>query len=167
LIRAIDDPSLPKGPMPAPKAAFDVIVTASVSSSAERARDLRFLRPCDGITMNRTRLLADAKAKAIALAGAGYQPPPPRTLRLPGASGRATLANLAETLVPVGVLKGHDLTVARVLARVLTGGATSGEALPETAILDLEREGFLELAGHPATLERISHMLRTGKPLRS
>lgn len=169
LIRALDDSGLPKGPMPAPKAAFEVIVTAATSSSARHARDLRLMRPNDDITMNRERLMADAKAKALNLAQSGYRPPEPREFRLPGPSGRSTLVNLAETMVPLGGLKGHDLVVAGVLAKVLTGGADGDPLRPlsEQAILDLEREGFLELATTQASADRIAHMLATGKPLKN
>jgi enoyl-CoA hydratase/carnithine racemase len=81
---------LPKGPVPAVSKVFETISTATVSKSAAEAMDLGFLRPTDGITMNRDRLLADAKARALALAE-GYQPPAAPTYRLPGAGGKAAL----------------------------------------------------------------------------
>jgi len=168
LVRAASNAALAKGPVPLVMAAFEPIITASVSGSALLARDLGYLRPGDGITMNRDRLLEDAKAKAITLADEGYQPPEPVELRLPGASGKHTLMNRVEAMVPLGQLQGHDLAIAEVLAGVLTGGTTDvTRPLPEAAISTLEREGFLELAASKASTQRIVHMLKTGKPLRN
>jgi 3-hydroxyacyl-CoA dehydrogenase len=87
LHRFATDPKLPKGPMPAVAKAFETISTATVAKSAANAREIGFLRAGDGITMNRDRLLADAKAKALALAE-NYTPPEPPTFRLPGAGGK-------------------------------------------------------------------------------
>lgn len=169
LVRAFANPDLAKGPVPAVMAAFEPIVTASVSGSAMLARDLGYLKPSDGITMNRDRLLEDAKAKAIALAEGGYQPPEPVELCLPGLSGKHTLMNRVEGMVPLGLLKGHDLAVAEILAGVLTGGGDADvtRPIPESAIGEWEREGFLELAATKPTAQRIAHMLKTGKPLKN
>lgn len=169
LVRAFANPDLARGPIPAVMAAFEPIVTASVSGSAMLARDLGYLRPGDGITMNRDRLLEDAKAKAVALAASGYTPPIPMELRLPGLSGRHTLMQRAEGMVPLGLLKGHDLAVAEILAGVLTGGRDADIIRPiaEAAISEMEREGFMELAATKATAQRIAHMLNTGRPLKN
>lgn len=169
LARASANQALAAGPMPAVMAAFDPIVTAAVSGSALLARDLGLLTAEDSITMQRDRLLADAKAAALSMVAAGYQPPASTELRLPGPSGRHALMHKVETLVPLGVLYGHDQTVAAVLAEVLTGGVSADRArpIPEEAILDLEREGFMELVATPATAQRIAHMLKTGKPLKN
>ena len=169
LVRAFANPNLAKGPIPAIMAAFEPIVAASVSGSAMLARDLGYLRPMDGITMNRDRLLEDAKAKAIALAEMGYQRPDPVELRLPGLSGRHTLMHRVEGMLPPGLLKGHDLAVAEVLVGVLTGGAEADitRPIPEAAISDLERAGFMALVATKATALRVAHMLKTGKPLKN
>ncbi len=169
LVLAAADPALPKGPMPFVLAAFEPIAGAAVSASALLARDLRYLRPADGITMNRNRLLADAKAAALRLAESGYRPPQSAELRLPGPSGRHTLMNRVEGMAALGQLRGHDLAVAGVLAGVLSGGPSADplRPQPEEAVLDLERQGFMELVGTKPTALRIAHMLRTGKPLRN
>ena len=86
LQRWAEAPKAPRGPMPPVAKAFEMISTAQVAKSAAEARDLLLLRPTDGITMNRDRLLADAKARALAMVE-GYQPAEPKPLRLPGPSG--------------------------------------------------------------------------------
>lgn len=167
LVRAAANPDLAKGPVPGPMAVFEVIVSARVSKSAADASDLGFLRRTDGITMNRDRLLADAKAKAVSLV-LGYRPPERTELRLPGASGRHTMMNRAEGLVPLGLLQGHDMVVAGALADILSGGpADPGKPVNEAAISELEAQAFMELASHSAGRERIVHMLKTGKPLKN
>jgi len=158
---------LPKGPMPAAAKVFELVSTATVSKSAADARELLFLRAGDGITMNRDRLLADAKARALALA-ADYKPPAPREIRLPGPAGRVAMQMAAEGFRRRGLATPHDLTVAEGLATVLSGnGADILDPLGEQAILDLERETFMRLARTAPTLARIEHMLETGKPLRN
>jgi 3-hydroxyacyl-CoA dehydrogenase len=90
-------------------------------------------------------------------------------LRLPGLSGRHTLMQRAEGMVPLGLLKGHDLAVAEILAGVLTGDRDADIIRPiaEAAISEMEREGFMELAATKATAQRIAHMLNTGRPLKN
>ena len=88
-------PETPRGPMPAAAKVFETVSTASTSRSAEEAKGLRFLRAGDGITMNRDRLLADAKARALSMVP-DYVPPAPPELRLPGASGRLMMRLAAE-----------------------------------------------------------------------
>lgn len=123
----------------------------------------------DGVTMNRERLLGDAKEHATELAQAGYSAPVPET-RIP-APGIATLAML-ETGVflmgEAGYASEHDQKVARWAAYVLCGGrVTPGAAISEAQVLDLEREAFLSLCGERKTQERIAFTLKTGKPLRN
>jgi 3-hydroxyacyl-CoA dehydrogenase len=157
----------PKGPMPAVAKAFETISTATVSKSAAEAKELLFLRPGDGITMNRYRLLADAKAKALDLA-AGYAPPEPRTLKLPGPGGRVGLQTVVEGFARRGIATPHDVTVAGHLATVLTGGDTDLiDELKETDVMDLERQEFMKLIRTKESLARIKHIIDTGKPLRN
>jgi 3-hydroxyacyl-CoA dehydrogenase len=164
--------ALPKGPMPAVVKTFEQIATAQVSKSAEEAREMMFLRPIDknggdGITMNRDRLLADAKARALAMVD-GYQPPVLAPLRLPGASGRGALRLAVEAQMRMGRATAHDAVVARHLAYALTGGERDHtEDIDDAAIHALERQGFMALLREPATLARIEHMLDTGRPLRN
>jgi 3-hydroxyacyl-CoA dehydrogenase len=161
-------PKRPGGPMPPVAKAFETISTAQVSTSAAEARDLLFLRPEDGITMNRDRLLADAKARAQALVEAGYQPPEEVEIALPGPSGRSALEMAVSGFAASGKATPHDVVVAGRLAQVLTGGDTDVTApLPAESLHRLEREAFMALVRTPGTLARIEHMLETGKPLRN
>lgn len=158
---------LPRGPMPAVSRAFELISTATVAKSAADAQDLGFLRPTDGVTMNKDRLLADAKARALAMVE-GYTPPTPPTFRLPGAGGKAALNLAVAGFRAQGKATQHDAVVADALATVLTGGdADLVDTVAEGDLLTLERAAFLKLARHPATQARVEHMLATGKPLRN
>jgi len=146
---------------------FQTIATAKTSTSAADARTIGYLRTGDGITMNRERLLADAKAKALSLV-AGYAPPAPRTVTLPGARGKGMLMAGVNAMAAAGKVTPHDLVVAEHLASIVSGGDTDGNTpLDESALLTLERSHFMQLAHTPGTLARIEHMLATGKPLRN
>jgi 3-hydroxyacyl-CoA dehydrogenase len=157
----------PHGPMAPVQAAFEVIALAKVSTSAAEARTLGFLRPHDRITMNRDRVLGDAKAFALELAD-GYTPPEPVELRLPGPSGAAALALAVANEALAGRALPHDRVVLGALARVLTGGdADPTVPVPERHLYDLEREAVLSLLHTEPTLQRAEQMLLTGKPLRN
>jgi len=157
----------PRGPMPPVIKSFEAIATATVAKSAFEARDLRFLRAGDRITMNRDRLLADAKARALELAE-NYAAPAPEALSLPGLSGKAALSMAVEGFRRLGHASPHDVVVGGVLAGVLSGGDTDiTESLNEDDLLKLEQKGFARLAKHPASIARVAHMLKTGKPLRN
>lgn len=159
---------IPKGPMPAAAKAFETISTATVAKSAAEARDLLFLRPGDGITMNRSRLLADAKARALAMVEAGYTPPEPRTYTLPGASGRAAMNMAVGGFRRLGKATPYDAVVAGALAEVLSGGdADPIDPVDEDAVLELERAQFMRLVREAGTIARVEHMMLTGKPLRN
>jgi 3-hydroxyacyl-CoA dehydrogenase len=158
---------LPRGPMPAASKVFETVSTATVSKSAAEAKELLFLRPADGITMNRYRLLADAKALALKLA-VGYTPPQPVELKLPGAAGKLAFNMAVEGFHQRGIATDHDLVVGAELAGVLSGGdADIIDIVHEDDVLTLERAAFMKLMKTPATLARIEHMLVTGKPLRN
>ncbi|MBV8401212.1 MAG: 3-hydroxyacyl-CoA dehydrogenase [Acetobacteraceae bacterium] len=158
---------LPKGPMPAPAKVFEMISTATVSKSAADAKELLLLRRDDGITMNRDRLLADAKARALAMAK-DYQPPEPIKLTLPGPSGKLALQMGAEGFARVGRATEHDLFVSGALADVLSGDDTDiVDTVDEDALYGLERTQFMRLVRQPKTLARVEHTLETGKPLRN
>jgi len=167
LARWQSSPTLPKGPMPATAQVFETVSTATVAKSADEARDLLFLRPGDGITMNRDRLLADAKAKALSLVE-GYAAPKPVTLTLPGPSGALALRMAAEGFARRGIATPHDLVVAGELAAVLSGGAADSlDPLDEAALLDLERDSFMRLVRTEATLDRFESVIETGRPVRN
>jgi 3-hydroxyacyl-CoA dehydrogenase len=159
--------SLPRGPMPAPAKVFETVSTATTSKSAAHAKELLFLRPNDGITMNRYRLLADAKARALKLAD-NYEPPKPPVFRLPGAAGKLAFAMAAEDFHRRGIATDHDVVVADALADVLSGGtADLVDTVNEDQLLALERAAFMRLIKTAGTLARVEHLLATGKPLRN
>jgi 3-hydroxyacyl-CoA dehydrogenase len=159
--------NLPKGPMPAVAKAFEIISVATVAKSAAEAKDYLFMRPSDGITMNRYRLLADAKAKALDLAR-DYKPPEPPTFNLPGPSGRVALDMAVQGFHRQGKATDYDLVVLGELAEVLSGGDTDVlKTMTEADVLELERARFMNLVHNEGSLDRITHMLETGKPLRN
>ncbi len=158
---------LPRGPMPPVAKVFETVSTATVAKSAAEAQELLFLRPTDGITMNRYRLLADAKARALDLAR-DYAPPTPPDYTLPGETAAVGLRLAAESFHRRGIATRHDLVVAGALAEVLAGGDTDiTRTLSEDDLLELERARFMRLVRHPDTLARIESVLETGKPLRN
>jgi 3-hydroxyacyl-CoA dehydrogenase len=158
---------LPHGPMPAATKVFETISMATVSKSAANAKELLFLRPGDGITMNRYRLLADAKALALKLAD-GYTPPKPVELKLPGVAGKLAFTLAVDSFHERGIATDHDVAVAAELAGVLSGGpADLVDVVTEDQLLGLERGAFMRLMKTNGTLARIEHLLVTGKPLRN
>ena len=167
LLRWMNNPKHPQGPMAAVGKVFEAIGMANVSRSAEEARDLLFLRPTDNISMNRNRLLADAKAMARRLA-ADYSPPTPPEIRLPGPSGRAAMNMAVRDLCKAGKATTHDQVVTSQLAYVLSGGeADPTVPVNEADVLRLERNAIIALLKTSGTLARMEHMLENGKPLRN
>ena len=155
--------------MEAMKKAFETVALAKVSTSAFEARTLGFLGRGDEITMNRERLLSDAKARALELARSGYRAPVPRTdLPAPGESILATLKLGVHLMRQGEFISDHEVKIATKVAEVLCGGAvTPGTPVSEQYLLDLEREAFKSLCGERKTQERIQFTLKTGKPLRN
>jgi 3-hydroxyacyl-CoA dehydrogenase len=138
-------------------AALHTVLPAQTSTSAFDAKAKGFLRESDGITMNRDRLIADAKARALAMVP-GFTTPARATVTLPDAAVvQAEAASLAATLAP------HDAVIGEAIAQVLAGPAT----LPEAAVTERALGAFVALALTPASQARIDAMLRTGKPLRN
>jgi 3-hydroxyacyl-CoA dehydrogenase len=148
---------------------FETIAMAKVSTSAFEARRLGFLAAGDRITMNRERLLSDAKEFALSIADAGYAAPAPRTdIPAPGENILATLRLGVRMMRQGEYISDHDVKVANWIAHVLCGGRiTPGTPVSEQYLLDLEREAFLSLCGEKKTQERIAFTLKTGKPLRN
>jgi 3-hydroxyacyl-CoA dehydrogenase len=136
--------------------------------SAAEARHYGFLGEGDQVTMNRDRVLADAKARVLELAR-GYQPPQPRTdIPAPGDSMLAVLKLGIHLMRQGEFISDHDARIGIKIAEVLCGGnVTPGTPVSEQYILDLEREGFKSLCGERKTQERVQHTLKTGKPLRN
>jgi 3-hydroxyacyl-CoA dehydrogenase len=148
---------------------FETIGFAKVSTSAADARRLGFLGDADRVTMNRERLMADAKAYALERVREGYQRPAPRTaIPVGGETILAALKLGIHLAWRAGRISDHDAVVGRALANVLAGGALPHQTtVGEQYLLDLECEAFLKLCGERKTLERIQHTLKTGKPLRN
>jgi 3-hydroxyacyl-CoA dehydrogenase len=150
------------------KPIFENVAMAKVSSSAEDARALGYLRPSDLISLNRDRVVADAKQTALAMVRAGFHPPPPAEVRVLGEEFLAAAKLAIHLLVRGAYASEYDAVVARKLAYILAGGSiTAAQAVPEQYILDLEREAFVSLCGERKTQERIAYTLKTGKPLRN
>jgi 3-hydroxyacyl-CoA dehydrogenase len=144
------------------------IAMAKASTSAEEAKRLRYLRPSDGISLNRDWLLYEAKARALGMAGAGYRAPRPLLLKAAGQDAAATLGARIWGLHEGGFASAHDALIANKVAHVLCGGLVApGTELSEQQFLDLEREAFLQLCGEEKTQARIQHMLMNGSPLRN
>ena len=158
------------------KPVFETLAMAKVGTSAEECRDLGFLRRDDGVSMNRDRLVADAKEVALSLVRNGYNPPAANwqegaqttQIKVLGEQFLAGAKLAIHMLLRGGYASEHDAHVARKLANILAGGALSAPQLvSEQYILDLEREAFVSLCGEKKTQARIAHTLKTGKPLRN
>ena len=151
------------------KRAFETIATATVATSAHEARSLGFLNDSDHISMNRERVLSDAKARALELVRAGYEPPVPRTdIPAPGEALLATLKMGVHLMRQGDFITDYEVKLGGKIAEVLCGGnLTPGTPVSEQYILDLEREGFKSLCGEKKTQERIQYTLKTGKTLRN
>ncbi len=148
--------------------AFEQIGLAKVATSAEEARQMGILGPCDRIIMNRDHLLAEAKTEVLTMVAQGYTPPIPEKIYAAGREGLAALKVAVYMLKEGRYASEHDALVASKLAYVLAGGDLSSPSwVSEQYILDLEREAFLSLAGEKKSQERMWHMLQTGKPLRN
>lgn len=157
----------PGGPMPPVMKAFETIAMAHVAKSAEEAKDFLFLRPGDGVVMNRDRVLAAAKARALEMAK-DYAPPEPIEIRLPGPTGQTALDLGVKDFINKGIASLHDGVIAHELAFVLSGGDTDAlDLVSEDHILKLERDAIVKLAGTKKTRARVEHMLKKGKPLRN
>jgi 3-hydroxyacyl-CoA dehydrogenase len=159
----------PRHLVPVVAEAFETIARARVSVSGPDALRLGYLRRGDSYSMNRDRLIADAKACALARVAEGYLPPPP-VLAVPvgGEGVEAAFRTATHLAWRAGQISEHDVRVAGRLAWVLAGGSLPhATVVSEAYLLDLEREAFLSLCGEPGTLERIVHTLKTGKPLRN
>lgn len=148
---------------------FMNIAMAKVSTSAEEARALGYIEAKDGITLNRKRQLAEAKAKVLSLYDAGYTQPPQQTnIKVLGKTSLAMFEAGITGMRYGAYISSHDAKIARKLAWVMSGGdLSSSTEVSEQYLLDLEREAFLSLTGEQKTLERINSILFKGKPLRN
>jgi len=181
LLRAVDSAAASRGKsspealagsvemMEAMKKAFETIATAKVATSAHEARGLGFLNDSDRISMNRERVLSDAKTRALELVRAGYEPPVPRTeIPAPGENLLAALKMGVHLMRQGDFITDYEVKLGGKIAGVLCGGnVTPGTLVSEQYVLDLEREGFKSLCGERKTQERIQFTLKTGKTLRN
>jgi 3-hydroxyacyl-CoA dehydrogenase len=166
VLDGVDEPVLSN--LPYLRKAFEAIAMAKVATSAEEAREIKYLRPWDHVEMNRDQQLWTAKRMAIALAEEGYRPPMPRTFNLPGREGVATIRMLLHNMKITHWISSHDEKIATHVGNILCGGDTTiNNPVSEETILDLEREAFLSLCGEPKSQERITYMLLNNKPLRN
>ena len=155
--------------MEAMKKIFETIAMGKVATSANEARSFGFLSHGDRITMNRERVLSDAKTRAVELVRGGYEPPVMRTdIPAPGENMLAVLKMGIYLMHQGGYITEYEQKLGTKIAEVLCGGnVTTGTPVSEQYVLDLEREAFKSLCGERKTQERIQHTLKTGKPLRN
>jgi 3-hydroxyacyl-CoA dehydrogenase len=155
--------------LPVMQRAFETIAFAKTSTSAADAQRLGYLRPTDAYTMNRERLLSDAKERALLRVREGYQPPLPRKAIPVGGETVAAPLKLGVHLAHrAGRISDHDALIGRKLATIMAGGLLPhASTVTEQHLLDLEREAFLSLVAERKTQERMAHTLKTGKPLRN
>ena len=156
-------------PLPFVRQAFETIGMAKVSLSAWEAFDLGFLRGGDGVCMNPEHLIADAKRAALDLLETGWQPlQRPAKVAVMGRDGLANIRSMLHNMVQGRQISEHDALVGEKVGWVLCGGEVDGgTVVDEDYLLDLERRAFVELCAQKKTLERIQHILKTGRPLRN
>ncbi len=149
---------------------FLTIAMAKVATSAHEAYNLGFLKKDrDVIVLNKDRQIATAKRYALQMAQDGYVKPIKRNdIKVLGQEILGTFWVGTDSMVAGRYISEHDKKIADKLAYVMSGGDLSGNGtVTEDYLIELEREAFLSLLGERKTLERIEHMLKTGKPLRN
>ena len=167
VVRAVADLPPAADLQPFLQRVFETIGFGRVSSSAADAKRLGYLRASDAVTMNRERLIADAKREVLTRAGT-YVPPQPAVVRAGGEGLYAALKLGVHLAWRAGRISDHDALIGRKLAGIMSGGTqASNGTVTEQQLLDLEREAFLSLCGERRTLDRIAHTLKTGKTLRN
>jgi 3-hydroxyacyl-CoA dehydrogenase len=155
--------------MEAMKQAFEIVALAKVSTSAQEAKNYGFIAQNELVTMNRERVLTDAKTRALELFHEGFRPLTMRTdIPAPGESILATLKMGVHIMRQGEFISDHEVKIAGKAAEVLCGGEVNpGTLVSEQYLLDLEREAFKSLCGEKKTQERIQYTLKTGKTLRN
>ena len=149
---------------------FLTIGMAKVSTSAYEAFDMGVLeKGKDIVVVNKDRQIATAKSYAKLMAEQGYtQPPKRKDIKVLGKQALGMFLVGTDAMEDSNYISEHDHKIANKLAYVMAGGDLSEPTLvTEQYLLDLEREAFLSLCTEKKTLERIQHMLKTGKPLRN
>lgn len=147
---------------------FQNIAQAATSMSAKQAVGLGYLKPTDGISMNSSFVIGDAKKRVLDMVEAGYAAPVSRTFAAPGKNETALIKVGTMGMKLSGVISEYDWKICCKIVDVMSGGEViKGAPITEQYLLDLEREAFVSLCGEPKTQERIAYMLKTKKPLRN
>jgi 3-hydroxyacyl-CoA dehydrogenase len=155
-------------PLAALQRAFLQMGQAKVATSAEEARNMNILTPCDRIVLNRDHLLTQAKREVLHMVSAGYKPPAPEPIFAAGRDALAAIRIGAWMFQAGNYITQYDHHIAGKLAYVMCGGElTRPQWVSERYILDLEREAILSLFGEERTQARMWNILQTGKPLRN
>jgi 3-hydroxyacyl-CoA dehydrogenase len=155
-------------PLPYLQRIFEQVGMAKVATSAEEARDLGILGPCDRVVLNRSHLIAEAKKEVLHMVSAGYKPPLPEKIYAAGRDALAAMRVGVLTFKQGGGITGHEAVIGAKLANIMTGGELSRPTwVDEQYFLDLEREAFLSLCGEEKTQQRMWNLLQTGKVLRN
>lgn len=169
LLRCIDQAPAGADLFPFVRRAFETVAMAKVATSAFEAKKFGFFRDSDGISLNKDRLLEDAKQVVLAMAKSGHQAGKPRTdIPVLGDTAMSTFKLGVHMMRKGNYISEYDAHLATKVAHILTGGGVHHPAkVSEQYLLDLEREAFLSLCGQEKTIERIKHVLMTNKPLRN
>lgn len=148
--------------------AFFTIGQAKVATSAYEAKDLGIIRDTDVVVVNRERLVQTAKKHAILMAESGYTRPVMKKVRVLGKQAMGMVYVGTDSMVSGDFISDHDRVIANKIGYVMTGGNLSEPTeVSEQYLLDLEREVFVDLLKEQKTIDRIQHMLTTGRPLRN
>jgi 3-hydroxyacyl-CoA dehydrogenase len=155
-------------PLPYLQRIFEQVGMAKVATSAEEARDLGILGPCDRVVMNRSHLIAEAKKEVLHMVSTGYKPPLPEKIYAAGRDALAAMRVGVHMFKEGGGITAHEAVIGAKLAYIMTGGELSRPTwVDEQYFLDLEREAFLSLCGEEKTQQRMWNLLQTGKVLRN
>ena len=150
------------------KASFENAAMAKVSSSAQEAMKMAYLKTGDIIVANVYELLALAQSQVKAMRYSGYRPPIPKLIPVGGRSVASTVMGQVVNMRDGGFISEHDAHIAQKIIEIITGGnVDAGTLVTEEWLLKLERQAFVELIGHPKTMERIMGLLQNGKPVRN
>ncbi|MCF6180186.1 MAG: enoyl-CoA hydratase/isomerase family protein, partial [Geopsychrobacter sp.] len=147
---------------------FQQIGMAKVAMGAAELSDMGYMRQGDSMTMNPEHLIGDAKQKVLGLAPNFRPKRAAENVPAPGRSIAASIKSQLWNMQAGGFVTEYEMEVGGLIADVICGGnVPAGTLISEDYLLQLEREGFLKLCGNKKTVQRIQHMLKTGKPLRN
>ena len=168
-LRNLERHSNSKDLLPVVQKTFETIGMAKVATSALEARDFGFMRESDGFSINRERLVGDAKAAVISMVKEGWKAGKPLTkIPVMGRAGVAVIESVLHNMQDGKFISEHDRKIGLKVGTIICGGDLTGKQdVSEQYLLDLEREHFLSLLGERKSLERMQAILKTGKPLRN